>query len=69
MADGRELAFIGSIDNIGTSSVLFAGGLKADNVALRTIWRTGQTRLPSIIKPNWSHVDGVSAGRKCANRW
>ena len=37
MADGRNLTFVGGIDNIGKSIVSFAGGLKADNIELRTI--------------------------------
>ena len=32
MADGRELSFVGGVNDIGTSSVSFAGGLKADNL-------------------------------------
>jgi hypothetical protein len=37
MADGRDLSFVGSVDNIGTSAVTFTGGLKADKIAIRTI--------------------------------
>ncbi len=59
MADGRELAFVGGVDNIGTSSVSFAGGLKADNLALRTILAD----WPDTVAVDYkaligSHVDG-----------
>ena len=59
MADGRDLAFVGGVDNIGTSSVSFAGGLKANNIALRTILAD----WPDTVAVDYkaligSHVDG-----------
>ena len=59
MADGRDLAFVGGVNNIGTSTVTFTGGLKADKLALRTIladWPdTVAVDLKALIG---SHVDG-----------
>jgi len=59
MADGRDLAFVGGVDNIGTSSLSFAGGLKADNIALRAVladWPdTVAVDYKALID---SHVDG-----------
>ena len=59
MADGRDLAFVGGVDNIGTSSVSFTGGLKANNIALRTILAD----WPDTVAVDYkaligSHVDG-----------
>ena len=58
-ADGRDLAFVGDVDNIGTSTITFNGGLKVDKIALRTIladWpETVAVDLKAFIA---SHVDG-----------
>ena len=59
MADGRELSFVGGVNDIGTSSVSFAGGLKAGNFALRTILAD----WPELVAVNYrgfieAHVDG-----------
>ena len=37
MADGRRFGFVGAVNDIGTSSIAFAGRLQADNVSLQTI--------------------------------
>ena len=59
MADSRILAFVGGVDNVGTSSVSFAGSLKAENFALHTIladWPdTFGVEYTALIG---SHVDG-----------
>jgi hypothetical protein len=59
MADGRELSFVGGVNDIGTSSVSFAGGVKAGNFALRTILAD----WPEFVAANYrsfieAHVDG-----------
>lgn len=37
MADGRRFGFVGAVNDIGTSSIAFAGRLQADNVSLQSI--------------------------------
>ncbi|MDB2528142.1 AsmA-like C-terminal domain-containing protein [Alphaproteobacteria bacterium] len=37
MADGRGFGFVGAVNDIGTSSIAFAGRLQADNVSLQSI--------------------------------
>ena len=59
MTDGRSLTFVGGVDNIGTSSVSFAGGLKVDNFALRTILADWPDKFAVDYKALiGSHVDG-----------
>ena len=59
MADGRDLSFVGGVDNIGTSSVSFAGGLKVGNIALRTMLADWPDKVATDYKAIIdSHVDG-----------
>ena len=37
MANGRRFGFVGAVNDIGTSSIAFAGRLQADNVSLQSI--------------------------------
>ena len=59
MADGRELAFVGGVNNIGTPTLTFKGGLEVDNLALRTVLADWPDTVAGDLKALiGSHVDG-----------